>query len=308
MNRPLVTYEKVLVIYNPISSGSSSEAIASKFGDSLSKQGHVVVVAESEKKMNAYKRMFNEIDSSDLVVVVGGDGTIRKLLWVLSQTGTPVYVVPAGNESLFARYYKMNADPSHLLQAIAQGKNQPQHFGYIEGDTIKGKKPFFIMASMGLDSLTVKQIGKRRGPVNDWIYIRYGLSALWSLHHPVVSISVDGNSVIERQMGFFIIANSPAYAKDLRVVPSANPSEKSLVVGFLPNAGRYHELTKAVRILQKRPVGLPLQYFCGEDIALILHEPTYPLQVDGDYFRNRDIKAGHRVYFRVSSTPIFVLS
>ncbi len=299
---------RVLIIYNPISSGGKSEAMARQFGESLTKCGYTVAICESEKRMKAYQRMIDKIDGSDLVVVVGGDGTVRKLLPVLSQSGTPVYVVPAGNESLFARYYNMSADPTKLIQAIFQGKHRPQYYGYIEGDTINGKKPFFIMASMGLDSLTVKKIGARRGPVNDWVYIRYGLRALWSLHHPKVSIEVDGETVIDHQTGFPIIANSPAYAKDLRIVPSANPSDKSLIVGFLAGAGRYHELVKAVRILQKRPAGLPLQFFSGQRIALTVHQPSYPLQVDGDYFGDRDIIAGNTVHFGVSSKPIYVLA
>ena len=282
--------------------------MAREFGESLTNCGYTVVICESEKRMKAYKRMIKQIEGSDLVVVVGGDGTVRKLLRVLSRTGTPVYVVPAGNESLFASYYTMSTDPTKLIQAISHGKHRPQYYGYIEGDTINGKKPFFIMASMGLDSLTVKKIGRRRGPVNDWVYIRHGLSALWSLHHPEVSIKVDGETVIDHQTGFPIIANSPAYAKDLSIVPSANPSDKSLVVGFLAGAGRYHELVKALRILQNRPAGLPLQLFSGQSITLIVHQPDYPLQVDGDYFRDRDIIAGNTVHFRVSPKPINVLA
>ena len=77
--------------------------------------------------------MATDIVESDLVVVVGGDGTVRKLLRALSRAQTPLYVVPGGNESLIARSYNMSANVDDLLQAIIFGKCQEQYFGSISG-------------------------------------------------------------------------------------------------------------------------------------------------------------------------------
>jgi diacylglycerol kinase family enzyme len=299
--------KQVLIIFNPISSAGNTIALADELEKTLTSHGISVKVSESEKKMRGYRRMATDIVESDLVVVVGGDGTVRKLLRSLSRAQKPVYVVPGGNESLFARSYKMSANADDLLQAIALGKYQEQYYGLISGNGIQGKKPFFIMASMGLDSLTVKRIGKRTGPLNDAIYAWQGIAALVSLHHPTVTIAVDGRMVIDRESGYVIVANSSAYAKNLMLVPTASPSTNELVVGFLPASQRRHELIKALKILQHKPANLPLQYFAGVNISLTLHEPNYPLQVDGDYFRDRDIRAGSTIEFSVSPKPIRVL-
>jgi diacylglycerol kinase family enzyme len=309
-NRKLIDIsppKKVLIIFNPISSAGNTLSLAGELEKLLTSHGIFVKVSESERKMRGYRRMATDIVDSDLVVVVGGDGTVRKLLRSLSSAQTPVYVVPGGNESLFARSYKMSANADDLLQAIALGKYQEQYYGLISGNGIQGKKPFFIMASMGLDSLTVKRIGKRTGPLNDSIYAWQGIAALASLHHPTVTITVDGRMVINRESGYVIVANSSAYAKNLMLVPAANPSTNELVVGFLPGSQRRHELSKALKILQRKPANLPLQYFAGTNVSLALHEPNYPLQVDGDYFRNRDIKAESAIEFNISPKPIRVL-
>lgn len=299
--------KQVLVIFNPISSAGNSISLADGFEKSLTNHGITVKVSESEKKMRRYRRMATDIIESDLVVVVGGDGTVRKLLRALSRAQTPLYVVPGGNESLIARSYNMSANVDDLLRAITYGKCQEQYFGLISGNGIQGKKPFFIMASMGLDSLTVKRIGKRTGPLNDTIYAWQGIAALVSLHHPTVTITVDGRITVNRESGYVIVANSSAYAKNLMLAPAASPATNKLVVGFLPGSQRKHELIKAVKILQHKPANLPLQYFTGENIALTLHEMDYPLQVDGDYFRNRDIKAESTLEFSINPKPIRML-
>ncbi len=299
--------EKILIIYNPISSAGNTESLACKLQAVLAAHGKNVEVCPSEKKMKGYTRIEDKIAASELVVVVGGDGTIRKLLDLLNRTATPVYAIPGGNESLFARSYAMSADADDLLQAIAAGICVQQFYGLISGKGIRGEKPFFHMASMGLDSLTVKNIGKRKGPLNDSIYLWHGLKALCALHHPAVSVSVDGQQVIDRESGYIIVANTSAYAKNLQLVPSANPSKNELVVGFLPGAQPQHELVKAMRILQRKPANLPMRYFSGKHIACTLHDKAYPLQVDGDYFRNRDIEADSTIEFTVSQQPIRIL-
>ena len=299
--------EKILIIYNPISSAGNTESLACKLQAVLAAHGKNVEVCPSEKKMKGYTRIEDKIAASELVVVVGGDGTIRKLLDLLKRTATPVYAIPGGNESLFARSYAMSADADDLLQAIAAGICVQQFYGLISGKGIRGEKPFVHMASMGLDSLTVKNIGKRKGPLNDSIYLWHGLKALCALHHPAVSVSVDGQQVIDRESGYIIVANTSAYAKNLQLVPSANPSKNELVVGFLPGAQPQHELVKAMRILQRKPANLPMRYFSGKHIACTLHDKAYPLQVDGDYFRNRDIEADSTIEFTVSQQPIRIL-
>ena len=249
----------------------------------------------------------DDIAASDLVVVVGGDGTIRKLLDIINKTATPIYAIPGGNESLFARFYEMSASAEDLLQSITSGTCLQQFYGLISGKGIQGEKPFFNMASMGLDSLTVKNIGKRKGPLNDSIYVWHGLKALCALHHPTVSVSIDGEPVIDHGSGYIIIANNSAYARNLQLVPAANPSKNELVLGLLPGARHQHELIKAMKILQRKPANLPMQFFSGKNIACTLHEKSYPLQVDGDYFRNRDIEAESTVEFSISPRPIRVL-
>ncbi|MBK7364292.1 MAG: diacylglycerol kinase [Nitrosomonas sp.] len=300
-------FEKILILYNPISSAGNTAELAGDFEDFFIKQHFSVLIYETAKKMKSYQRIAADIAASNLIVIIGGDGTVRKLLPLLSQTRKPVYVVPGGNESLIARSYGMTTQCTDLLQAMTTGKYLEQYYGLISGEGIQGKKPFFIMASMGFDSLTIKRIGKRKGPINDAAYVWCGLNALVSLHHPVVSVIVDGNTVIDQQSGYLIVANSSAYARNLQLVPEANPSNKELVLGFLPKAKHQHELIKLTRMMQHKPAGLPLQYFSGNQIALTLHYPSYPLQVDGDYFRNRDIQVGTTIEFSIHPEPIRVL-
>ncbi len=66
------TPEKILIIFNPISSVGNTRALAHRLGEFLVHHGKLVEVSESEKKMKAYMRSVSEISAYDLLVVVGG--------------------------------------------------------------------------------------------------------------------------------------------------------------------------------------------------------------------------------------------
>ena len=69
--------DKILIIYNPISSAGNTETLACKLEMELALHGKDVTVRTSEKKMKSYTRIADDIAGSDLVVVVGGDGVFE---------------------------------------------------------------------------------------------------------------------------------------------------------------------------------------------------------------------------------------
>ena len=219
-------FQQILVLYNPISSSGNSEKLADRIDkhlDNLPNSPNVTVV-ESQARYQQYEELgiIQQIENSDLVVCISGDGTLRKLLRPLSEYGTPVYMIPAGHESLFSKTYGMTTQPSDLMAAMRNVDPIDQYFATIQGNTIEGKKSFFTMASMGLDSLTLASIGVRKSPVNVLTYGWHALLSSIRLHHPLISVTIDGMPVIQEQYGYFIVANSPAYARGLNLVPAAS--------------------------------------------------------------------------------------
>jgi diacylglycerol kinase (ATP) len=303
--------KKILIFYNPISGRGQSKSVAADFAEKLKGKNYPILLMESKRSSDEYLQILSEITDSSLIIVVGGDGTLLNMLPLLATSKVPVFMIPSGNESLFAQIYGMNKSFAQLSNALENGEVLQQYYGLISTTTPNNKTtstvPFYIMASMGLDSLTVRNIGKRSTPINDFTYIKYGLKALLTLHHPLVSITVDGSTILEKEQGYFIVANSASYAHNLQLVPQASPSERRLDLGFLPNANILHELKKSYWMARYQSAKLPMQYYSGEKIEITLHSPDYPLQVDGEYFGLKEISAGSKVTFSLAETPINVL-
>ena len=121
--------KNISVIYNPISGKGQAKHLAEnhiiKF---LEKNGFNTQLFQSKKNPQEYINEISNFNSCDLIIVIGGDGTLLGLLPLLPQTQIPVYMIPAGNESLFAQIYHMDRDENLLLQAIKE--NKCGHNGY----------------------------------------------------------------------------------------------------------------------------------------------------------------------------------
>src|SRR3984957_10722208 len=91
------------------------------------------------------------LDGIDLVVAVGGDGTVRGCAEGLARTGVPLAVVPHGTANLLARTLRVPRQPRAAL-ALALGADCVDRVIDI---AVADEVPFTAMAGMGLDAAVV---------------------------------------------------------------------------------------------------------------------------------------------------------
>ncbi|MCB0337490.1 MAG: NAD(+)/NADH kinase, partial [Bdellovibrionales bacterium] len=136
--------QQISLVFNPISSSGTTAETAQNLSGFLENQGYKTFVVESKQKMSHYQEILHEFEQSSCVLVIGGDGTLRKLLKVLAKSQAPVYMIPGGNESLFAKHFGMTANKELLLSALQRNEILEQYFGVLSGSNFNGEKPFFI--------------------------------------------------------------------------------------------------------------------------------------------------------------------
>ena len=124
---------------------------------------HEVTVSETSRRGHASRLAQGAAaDGVDVVVVLGGDGTLNEAANGLAGTETALGILPGGSTNVFARTIGMPVDPieatGSLLSALARGSIERVGLGQVNG------RYFLFHTGVGFDAEVVNQVEKR-GPL-----------------------------------------------------------------------------------------------------------------------------------------------
>ena len=91
---------------------------------------------------------------AELVVVAGGDGTVREVAHGLARTGVELGIVPVGTANLLAHNLGLPRTVPAAVQVAVAGRPRPVDLGLARVDD-SGDLPFVVLAGMGHDAATV---------------------------------------------------------------------------------------------------------------------------------------------------------
>lgn len=161
----------------------------------------------------------------DVLVAVGGDGTINEIGRALVHTNVALGVVPAGSGNGFARNFGIPLNQRKAIEALLSPR-------FIKIDAGKmNSHYFFNVAGVGLDALisrNFEQFGVR-GPLP---YFVVGARAFLSYQPEKIRL-VGDDGVRECQPLLLSLANAPQYGNGAIIAPRAQPDDGLLDVCIL---------------------------------------------------------------------------
>ena len=161
-------------------------------------------------------------DGIDVVVAVGGDGTVNEVAGALVGTETALGIVPCGSGNGLARHLRIPIDTSKAISIINQCQIEPFDYGVING------LPFFCTCGMGFDafiSLKFAEAGKR-GPIT---YVENVLKE--GLRYKPETYEITDESGTRHFKAFLIAcANASQYGNNAYIAPGATMKDGELDV------------------------------------------------------------------------------
>lgn len=235
------------------------------------------------------------LDGAELVVAVGGDGTVRGCAEGLASTGVPLAVVPHGTANLLARTLRVPGQVRDALAVALGTGNVDRVIDLAVADGI----PFTAMAGMGLDAAVVA--GTKLKHHLGWL--AYAMSGAVHLTVPPVrfTIRLDDGAPIEREARAVVAGNSGLLPGGFSLLPDARVDDGLLDVGVLAPHGPFGWPRLATRVLtHSRREDQMLERFQAQKVEISTFA-LLPREVDGEL-----VSASHSLTVTVQPNALTV--
>jgi YegS/Rv2252/BmrU family lipid kinase len=222
------------------------------------------------------------IEGAEMVLVCGGDGTVRTVCAELAGTGVSVGVVPLGTGNLLARNLGIPLYLQAAVDVALAGQDRAIDLVKVSGDGIEEDAHFMVMAGMGFDAAIMEgatdQIKARVG------WLAYVVSGLRNMMFPAVrmEISVDGAAWTQARARTVVIGNVGYLQGGMPLLPDAAIDDGLLDVVLLHPRRFLSWIPLVVRVLSRgRRTDEMVNRMTGRTVSVRAHADT-PRQLDGD--------------------------
>ena len=219
---------------------------------------------------------------ADLVVVCGGDGTVRAVCAALAGTGTPVGVVPAGTGNLLARNLDLPLYLNGAVEVALNGQDRAVDIVRVSGDGLPEGEHFLVMAGMGFDAAIMEGANEQIKARVGWL--AYVVSGLSNLMFPAVRVEVrvDGGPWARHRARTVVVGNVGFLQAGLPLLPDAVIDDGRLDAVLVNPRRSLHWLLVVARVVGRaRKLDETVNRVTGRTIEVRASADT-PRQVDGD--------------------------
>lgn len=210
--------EKAIFIINLISGTSDKAAIPELIEQLLDKEKFEYEIAITQYAGHASEIASKAKDANvDLVVAVGGDGTVNEVARAIVHSNTALGIIPCGSGNGLARHLQLPINVKKSIEILNAFEVRDLDYGIING------YPFFCTCGMGFDafiSLKFAEAGKR-GPLT---YIENVLREGLKYEPETYTVMADDETSLHKA---FLIscANASQYGNNAYIAPQASMSD-----------------------------------------------------------------------------------
>ncbi|WP_256839277.1 diacylglycerol kinase family protein [Ornithinimicrobium faecis] len=229
-------------------------------------------------------------EGAELVVVGGGDGTVRQVAGVLAGTGVPLGVLPLGTANLFARNVGLpRRRVQEMVRVALQGGARELDVGrarYVQlgpaGPVESPEHHFLVLVGIGHDAATVADT---RQDLKRWVrWLAYFEPGVRRLARPLLPlrVEVDGGTREDVSAWSLLVGNCGLIPAGITLAPDAELDDGLLdLVEVAPRTALHW-----APIALKGALGLTrdvpgLSFRQGSSLRVFSDEPV-TIQIDGD--------------------------
>lgn len=213
--------KKILFIINPVAGGGKAKALVPVIKGKMDKLDREYEIILTKGPKEAIKLAEDKVDDYDIVVAVGGDGTVNEVSrGVINKKKGILGIVPAGTGNDLAKLLGIPKNPSDALELLCNGSVKLIDIGRANNYN------FLNIGSIGFDAdVVINNINVIKKIIKS--KISYVISVIYTLIHykaKEVEVTVDGKTIRDKIL-LLAVGNGKYYGGGLPILPMAVPDD-----------------------------------------------------------------------------------
>lgn len=222
--------EKVLIIINPVSGTGKQKSALKAIERDIDRINFDYEIAETQYAQHATEIARQAASNGyDIVVAVGGDGTINEVATGLVDTNTKMGIIPCGSGNGLARCLKIPISPSKAVEILNGNKMKRIDTMLVNGNFCAS------IAGIGFDALIAKEFQEKPKNTRGFhTYLQLVASEYPKYKANEYKIEIDGKSSVHKAM-FICLANANQFGYNAIVSPKSRIDDGLIDVCIVKN-------------------------------------------------------------------------
>jgi len=274
---------------NPVAGKGLGERIVTWLRETLSREDleHEIVLTRAKGEATDIARR----SDSDVVIAVGGDGTVNEIANGIIGSERRLGIIPSGSGNDLIKSLGIPGNPKEAFEVLKNGTPRAIDIGVVQWTSQEGggardrgahHRCFVNGVGIGFDAAVAKRANSIGHLSGTFLYLAALLLTLGEYHAPTFEI-VSGNAYRNRGRQLLIaIGNGSCAGGGFYLTPQAKLDDQLLDMCAIDNMSLFGILRLIRPVLQARHVGSKgITYFQGRTFSVSAMEP-FALHADGE--------------------------
>ena len=213
-------------------------------------------------------------ENFDIIVAVGGDGSVNEVACSLIGTDKVLGILPGGSGNGFAMHLGLGRNIKKAISFLNHGK-------IVKIDTCEvNGQPFINLSGVGFDA-TVAYKSKKSKWRGLFAYVRFSLAEAISFQFPTYTIYLDDQPMTKTCLTIEV-ANAPMFGYNFQIAPRAKFNDGLFEVVIIKKAPKWKYFLLGWRMLNGTFHKSSLtENYTAKKVVIELKQPT-PVHYDGE--------------------------
>lgn len=280
-----------IVIVNPVAGNGKSKKIFEKvkYSSYFREETHFYI-SEYEGHIQEIIRDLEATTKITLLFIIGGDGTVNKVVDALSDKSIPIAYIPGGSGNDFARGFSSLKEPEEIIRRAIEKKKKAKYWLASYELEENPLRTFINCLGFGFDAVvtnSARNLSFRdvlsKFKLDSLIYLFALIRELFAYKPLEMTVTFDGVERTFHNVLFLTVNNQPYMGGGMKINPSAENNAKELSIIVIDSVPKWkifllfgtvfigvHTLFKDVQIYKAKEV-------------TVRANRLLPYQVDGEY-------------------------